>query len=103
MNKNTKRLGMLLLVPLIQACTALPPRVRDNHVVESVEEISLTWLPAKNYFADTDELLYGLTRHEYEKLINFLNDTNRFINSYKLDNPHERLEDVDNYRKKFDL
>ena len=103
MSKNVKRMGLLLLVPLLQACTTIPPRVRDNDVVEPVDEISLTWLPAKNYFADTEELLYGLTRGEYEKLINFLNDANRFINSYKLDNPHERLEDVDDYRKQFDL
>ena len=98
-----KSIAAIVAVSILGGCTAIPARVRDNDVVAPVEEITLTWLPAKNYFADTDELLYGLTRKEYEKLINFLNDANRFINSYKLDNPHERLEDVDDYRKKFDL
>ena len=98
-----RSIAAILAVSVLSGCTALPARVRDNDVVMPVEEITLTWLPAKNYFADNDELLYGLTRNEYEKLVNFLNDANRFINSYKLDNPHERLEDVDDYRKKFDL
>ena len=98
-----KRWGILILIPFLTSCVAVQPRVRDNDIVEPVNEISLTWLPAKHYFADTDELLYGLTRHEYEKLVEFLNDANRYINTYKLDNPHERLEAVDEYRKHFDL
>ena len=98
-----RSIAAIVAVSVLGGCTAIPARVRDNDVVEPVEPITLTWLPAKNYFADTDELLYGLTRKEYTKLINFLNDVNRFTNSYKLDSPHERLEDVDDYRKKFDL
>ena len=76
--------------------------VQTTNQVKPIEPVIVTWQPAKPYFGESDKLLYGLSREEYNKLVLFMNDTNRFIQSYKLDSSHERLEDLGDLMFEYD-
>lgn len=93
---------LLATLPLMVGCATpivIAPKVTS---VPLIKPVTITWQPARAYFGGSDKLLYGLTRLEYNKLVGFMNDTNRYIQSYKLDNSHERLEDLGDLMFRYD-
>ena len=92
---------LILLAPLLSGCPAMTV-VPNSTDVPIIRPVTITWQPAHPYYDSDGELLYGLTRAEYNKLVIFMNDTNRYIQSYKLDNSHKRLDDLGNLMFEYD-
>ena len=93
---------LIVAMPLISACVPLAVLPTPEIDVPEIKPVVITWQPAREYFGESDKLLYGLTRDEYNQLVGFMNDVNRFIQSYKLDNSHERLEDLGDLMFRYD-